>query len=277
MKRTLVRKRIKAQAMVSLQGSWLKTFGIIIAQLALSVLILSFLPLHIPTVDELLGVQGDAMQMLRLFLPDVITKKTIASVIVTLALYIIVMAPLSVGICRFFLKVARGEKTKFSDAFSPFTSLKTVFSSVWLELLIAFMSAFWSFLFMLVPTLLIVLCAKAGLYFVANILLPILPVSALFSILWNSRYVFAKYIFAEGKSGGAFASLRECISLMRGRTVECIFLRASYLLWDIASSLSYILPLSYVYAALSGTVYAGYLFYLRGDKTPGDTAEAPTF
>lgn len=274
MKRTFVRKRIKAQAMVSLQGSWMKAFGIIIAQLVLSVFILSFLPLRMPTVDEILGVQDDAMQMLRLFVPDVITKKTIASVVVTLALYVIVMAPLSVGICRFFLKVARGEKAKFSDAFSPYTSLRTVFASVWLELLIAFMSAFWSFLFMLVPTLLIVLCAYAKLYFLANILIFLVPASALFSIFWNSRYVFAKYIFAEGKAEGAFASLRECISLMHGRTFECIILRASYLLWDIVSS--QIWPLSYVYTALSGTVYAGYLFYLRGDKNSDETASSPT-
>lgn len=275
MKKTFVRKRIKAGAMVRMHGNWLKAFGIIIIQLVLSVLILSLLPLRIPTVDEILGVQDDAMQMLRLFVPDVITKKTLASAAVTFALYAIVLSPLSVGLCRFFLKVAKGETAKFSDAFSPFTSLGTVFSSVWLDMLIYFMSAFWSVLFMLIPTLLIALCSYAGLPYIANLLIPIIPASAVFSLLWNSRYVFAKYIFAEGKSGGAFASLRECISLMRGRTGECILLRASYFLWDIAST--YIFPLSYVYTALSGTVYAGYLFYLRGDKNPDETPEPPTF
>ncbi len=272
MKRTFVRKRIKAQAMVKLHGNWLKAFGIIIIQILLSVLILSLLPIRMPSTEEMLSVQDDAMQMIRLFLPDVITRRTIASAIVTLVLYVIVLSPLSVGLCRFFLKVARGEKAKFADAFSPFTSLKTVFASVWLEFLIAFISAFWSALFVFIPTLLVVLCAHTGLYFIVNILLPIIPASVIFSLLWNSRYVFAKYIFAEGKSGGAFASLRECISLMHGRTVECIFLRASYFLWDVAAT--YILPLSYVYTALSGTVYAGYLFYLRGDKNP-ENAEVP--
>lgn len=275
MKRSFVRKRIKAGAWVKLRGNWLKAFGIIIIQLVLSVFILSLLPLRVPSVDEMAGVQEDAIQMLRLFLPDVITRRTVASALVTLALYFMVLSPLSVGLCRFFLKVAKGESAKFSDAFSPFSSLKTVFSSVWLEFLIFFMSAFWSVLFMLVPTLVVALCAYTGLYFLANILLPLIPASVFFSLLWNSRFAFARYVFAEGRSGGAFASLRECISLMRGRTVECIILRASYLLWDVAAS--YILPLSYVYTALLGTVYAEYLFYLRGDRKPEGEEEPPTF
>ena len=119
---------------------------------------------------------------------------------------------------------------------------------------------------MLIPIALM-MCASflesAMLLYLAVLLI---PVASLFAALWNSRYSFASYIFAEGKLS-AFASLRECISLLGGRTKECIALRASYLLWDIVAS--NIPPLALVYSTLSGTVYAKYLAYLRGK--PVDT------
>ncbi len=274
MKRTFVRKSIKAQAWVKLHGSWLKAFGIIIIQLVLSVLILSFLPLRIPPVEEMLAVQDDAIALLRLFLPTTITRNTIALTAVTIILYTLVISPLSIGICRFFIKIAKGKPAKFSDAFQIYTNLKSVFGSVWLNVLIFLISMFWSVVFMLVPIVLISLCLFAKMYFVANVLLSIVPALAIFSLLWNSRYSFAMYIYAEGEKS-AFASLLECIKITKKRKLECIVLRASYFLWDVAST--YVLPLGYVYAALSGTVYASYLYYFRGGEKVEQTEVPPTF
>ncbi len=260
MEKTYARKRIKEEAWGNLSGNWFKSFVIMLLQSIFTMVIFSLLPIRIPEMQEIMNASGDPRAMLRLFFPNVITEKTVASIAVTVIIYLLVMSPFSIGNCRFFLKVARGEKGKLSDVFSAYTSLKTVFSSVWLTLLTIFLSTFWTLLFSIIPATLVLVASyikSALLLYLATFLVPI---ASLFALLWNSRYTFASYIFAEGKLG-AFASLRECISLMHGRNGECIMLRFSYLLWDVASS--YIPPLGFVYNAVFGTVYAKYLFYLR--------------
>ncbi len=260
MNKTYARRRIKAEAQALMAGNWLKAFFIAVVSMLLPVFIIRFLPIRIPEVNELVNAGDDAVKLLKQFLPGSFTAKTAVSIAVTILLYLFIMSPFTVGTSRFFLEVARGRKPKFSIVFSPYMSLKTVFSSVWLTLLVFLISVFWSVIFMLVPTALIFLAVVSGSRFIALIAALLAPVSTIIAFLWNSRYTFASYIFAEGERG-AFEALRECIELMHGRTKECMTLRASYFFWDILSS--YMFPLTYVYFALSGTVYAKFLFYLR--------------
>lgn len=274
MKQTFVRKRIKAAAMFRMRGNWLKSFGISIVQFIVSTLILSFLPLRIPPIEEMLGAQDDPIAFLYLFLPTTVTEKTVALAVVTAVIYALVIFPLSVGICRFFIKIAKGEPAKFSDAFEIFTDLKRVFGAVWLNILLFLISLFWSVVFLIIPFVLTMLCIDLKLYLLASLLFMLLPLSFVFSLLWCSRYSFAIYIYSEGEKS-AFSSLRECISITKKRKLECMVLRASYFLWDIASV--YVFPLGYVYAALSGTVYADYLFYFRGGEKFKNTEAPPTF
>lgn len=262
MNKTLARRMMKAMAMKNMQGNWLRAFVLFFIGIIATTVIAGFLPVRTPLPEEL-AAATDTAEMLLLFVPKTITYKTIASVCVTAVLYLLVAAPFSVGMCRFFLRVARGEKARFSDAFSPFASLKTAFSSVWLFLLVLFISAFWSFLLFLIPIAVMILAIITDSWILGQLSLIVSAAVSVFAILWTSRYMFATYIFAEGKSGGAFSSLRECIRLMHYRSGECIKLRASYFGWDIAASL--FTPLNFVYNALFGTVYAEYLFYLRGE------------
>ncbi len=271
MNRTYARRKIKAEASRLLAGNWLKTFLIITIQLFLTMIVARLLPLRTPLVEEIINAGNDGIALLKLFLPKVFTAKTAVSLIVTILLYLFVMSPFSIGVCRFFLEVAKGHRPKISVVFSVYASLKTVFSSVWLTLLVFFISSFWSVVFMLIPIALIVLGIIANSRVISFFATLLVSVAFVFALLWNSRYAFASYIFAEGKNG-AFSSLRECIELMRGRTKECIMLRLSYFIWDFFST--YMFPY-YVYFALSGTVYASFLFYLRGDaQVSGEDATA---
>lgn len=262
MDRKIIRKRIKMIAAALFAGNWLRSFLVFCIQFMLSAVILSFLPIRRVPVEELINFQGTPQELLSLFIPKVITERTVLLAIITVLLYLLVMAPFSIGICRFFLKISDGIKGKISDVFSVYTSLKTVFSSVWLQILIFLLSIFWTAVFMLIPIAVSVCGTMINSTFLVYVATIISPLVALFSILWNSRYQFAKYILAEGKTKGAFSALSECISLMRNRTGECIVLRASYILWDVVSS--NIPPLYFVRCALFNTVYAKYLAYLRG-------------
>jgi len=269
-----MRKIIKAEAWKNLAGNWLKAFLIKAIQGVIFMVIFSRFPIRVPAVEEIVAVQDDAVAMLRLFMPSEITPKMLALIGVTLLLYLLVMAPLNIGICRFFLKVSKGEKPKISEAFSVYTSLKTVFASVWLSLLVVMMSAFWMFVFALIPVALVLLGSYLKSVLVINVAFTIAPLVGFFAGLWSGRYAFASYVFAEGEKG-AFGSLRECISLLRGKNWECVVLGASYTIWAVISV--YMPPLSFVYFALSNAVYARYLTYLRGELNFKTEAEPPTF
>ena len=262
MDKTFARKLIKAQAWGNLRGNWLRAFLAMIIESFLAMLILSLLPIRRPLIGEVMKAAGDTEQLIRLFIPNEITERMVALVIVTIILYLIVLSPFSIGFCRYYLKAGKGEKGNLSDVFSVYTSLKTVFSSVWLSLLIFFISSFWTVIFMLIPIALMICAVFLEIEILYYLSILLVPVACLFTAFWNSRYRLARYIFAEGRLG-AFASLRECSSLLYGRGGEILMLRVSYVLWDMISV--YIPVLSFVYAALSGTVYAKYLSYLRGE------------
>ena len=262
MDNAVARRAIKRIASNNMRGNWLRSFLLIILTAIIQLVIFSFLPLRIPLEEELIAAGNDAMKILALYLPQTITKRTIASFVVTALLYILVSCPLSVGTCRFFLKIAKGEQAKLGDAFSVFCHLGTVFGSIWLNFLIALISVFWTFLFMLVPILVTAFAVIMDAPLLTWVIYALSIGAAIFIILWTSRYTFALYIYAEGELG-AFASLCEAIHLMRSRTGECLTLRASYFLWDIVCY--FIPPLSFVYSCLVNTVYAKYLEHLRGE------------
>ena len=261
MDRKIIRKRIKLMAQGLLAGSWLRSFLIVLLQTLLYAAIISFLPIRIPTLSEIANFEGTQYEMLMMFVPKVITERTIALCVITLILYVLVMAPFSVGICRFFLRVASGAKGKISDVFSVYTNLRTVFSSVWLLIIIFLLSAIWMIVFMLIPITVAVCGSMIKSPLLVSFAGLLAPISAVFGLVWVSRYEFARFILAEGRAKGAFSAISECFSLLKNRTGECLALRTSYILWDVASF--YIYPLGFVYFSLFNTVYAQYLYYFR--------------
>ncbi len=276
MNKTIIRRLIKASAMQNMQGNWLRSFLLVLLSGVITIAITSFLPMRVPTQEELMGVT-DSLNLLLLFVPREITARMIANVAVVFVLFIFVMAPFSVGIKRFHIAVARTGKGKLSDAFSVFMDMKLVMSSIWLNILVSVVVTFWGVLFMLLPMLLLVISAHLG-FSVLVILAGILLIASLvLTVVWTSRYNFAYYILADGGKS-AFSALRQCSKLMKVHTGECMTLRASYFLWDVISSR---IPfMSFVYMSLFATVYAKYLDYMNGRltfeefKMPTDNAEA---
>lgn len=274
MNKTFARRAIKAASAHSMQGSWLRSFVITLLSSLIPVFIMGFLPLRIPLEEELAAAGDDMLAVFRIFLPDPITEKTIALFAVTALLYLFVMCPFSVGVCRFFLAVARGEKGKLSLVFSPFTSLKTVFSSIGLNIIISAVSLLWSVVLLFIPSLLVGAGAAIGSVAVVALSTLLLIICGVFYLLWTSRYTFAIYVFAEGRSGGAWRSFRTAQKILRDRGGELMALRASYFGWDIISTM--LVPvLTFVYNALFGTVYGKYLYYLRGEMLIGESETPP--
>ena len=225
--------------------------------------ILGFSPMSYPTQEQLLAASetGDMLELLKLFLPAEITKKTIASLGVVLLLNLVVTCPMNIGTCRFFLRVAAGQKGEMTDFFSAFCNLKLVFSSILLDIIIAAATLAVNAALLIIPAALAVLAYFVYYPPLFNLAYLLWLAAAIFALLWCSRYTFARFILAEGKHG-AFKSFGLCLGLCKGRAKELMALRASYFLWDIAS----IFPIfSYIYQTLFGATYARYLYHIRGD------------
>ncbi len=276
MNRPVNRRALKAASAQAMQGSWLRSFLVTFLSSLIPMIILGFLPLRMPLEEELVAAGGDMLRTFSLFLPQVITSRTVASFAVTGIIYLLVVCPFGVGIYRFYLAVASGERGKLSHVFSPFLSLKTVFSSIGLNIIVSVAQLFWGVVFLAPPAFFIYFGAVINSPFVGFLSLLLLVIMLVVYILKISIYTFAFYIFAEGKTGGAWRSFRTTQIITRGRKAELMALRASYFGWDIASGLLFS-ALLFVYNALFGTVYAKYLFCLRNEGAEFEPGMEPPF
>lgn len=271
--RVIHRRVLKASAMSSLSGNWLSAFMMTIIPWLISAFIMNFLPIKIPTDAQIMAA-NDPAAFLSLFVPR-LTDRTIALILVVVALSWFVLCPLEVGVRRFFLAVAKGEKAKIRIIFSPFGNISTVFSSMGLNLIITVLAAFWAVVLVFVPTLVAMLGRALGIGVVAFFASLLSIIGIVVCVLWTSRYSFAIYIFAEGRNGGAWRSFMTARKLIRGFGGELMALRATYFGWDIACS---IIPgLMLAYNAMERTTYAKYLYYLRGELKiqEAESNEAP--
>ncbi|MBQ8003834.1 MAG: hypothetical protein IJ299_01950 [Oscillospiraceae bacterium] len=263
MNRPVNRRALKAASAVAMQGSWLRSFLITFLSSLIPMIVLGFLPLRMPVEEELIAAGGDFVKTLALFLPQAITSRTVASFVVTAVIYLLVVCPFNIGTRRFYLAVALGRRGKLSDVLSAFTSLRTVFSSIWLDIIVSVASFLWAVVLIVPPCIFMALGVAINSSPVVVLSTVLLIIVSIIYVLKISIYQFAFYIFAEEKTGGAWKSFRTMQKITRGRTAELMGLRASYFGWDIASAC--FSALSFVYTALSGTVYAKYLFCLRNE------------
>ncbi len=258
------RKLIKAMSWRSVSGNWLKSVLLIFLSAIMSTLVLQFLPLREPHPSEL-ATAKTSLEALMLFVPQNMGTRAFAAVGVTLLLYLFIIPPLNIGIYRFFLSVSRGRKAKLSEAFSVYTNLRDVFSAIFIHLIIAgvVVLLFVGLILVFIPVFFLLPSISLTSPVPSFIVTHLFAVASLFLLFWCTRYTFAMYILADGKNGGAWSSFRACLALVRGRSGECMKLRASYLIWDALTF--YITPLAIVYNIISKAVYAKYLDYFRGD------------
>lgn len=263
--RPVNRRLIKAASSQAMSGNWLRSLLITFLSLLLPALFIGALPFRIPTGDELIAAGGDFFALFSHASPRIITSRTVASVVVTFIIYLLIFCPFTVGTHRFYLAVASGERGNFSHVFSPFTSLKMVFSSIGLSFMTAGASILWAIALIAPALFLMYLGFMIDSVFVV-LLCFILYFIALFVLLLRvSIYKFAFYIFAEGKSGGAWKSFRTMQMITRGRTSELMGLRVSYFGWDFATA--FFPGLNFIYIPLFSTVYAKYFLSLRNEDT----------
>ena len=160
-------------------------------------------------------------------------------------LSLIILTPLSFGFFEICSKVVNHEQTNLNNMFYWCTSLKKILRSIGLTIIIGIYTALWSVLFML-PGIALYLCA---------FLLPNLSLSAFFALLLcgtalilfgafataarTVSYITARCLLASDPDLGIRGALKECRKISKGRHMEYFVLCLSFILWLVASNLTY--------------------------------------
>lgn len=273
MNKTFMRKIFKAQALGNMRGNWFSSVMMTAIWIIIDLVLIQLLPFRRPSAGEILAVGDNPAEILLLFIPREITPRMIALVGVVILLHLFIVAPYIVGMKKFYLAVARGERPGFLSVFSVYANIKGVLNEVLLKIIVFVISSLWFVFFMLLP---MGLCGLALMRNSANIMLAAVAVGGIMTLLWSmwvDRYNFAFYILAMEKDIGAFSAMRRCFSIMKERTGEAVLLRVSYYFWELACS--YCTPLTFVYKALSGTTYAKYAMYFTGRIVPDENYFPP--
>lgn len=258
---------IKATAIRDMQGNWWKAFFLSLLESAALFWIISYFPFRIPTEQELIATGGDTAKLFALMIPKDVTLKTLMSIGVTALLYLFVMSPFSIGMSRYFLKAAKGEKGTLGDVFSVYANIRTVFSSIILTVITLIFTVISLAVFMVIPVGLTVFAVYRKSVMLYDISYILMTVFFVLFVVWISRYRFISYIYAYDEKG-VFATLYKYLKYMKKRNGECLILGASYFGWVFLSS---IMPfLMFVYQCLSNTVYAKYLLRFRGELSFGE-------
>ncbi|MBQ6845843.1 MAG: hypothetical protein IJO61_01805 [Oscillospiraceae bacterium] len=272
MNKTLLRRMIKATAIRDMQGNWWKAFLLSIIESVVAMWAISYLPIQIPSEEMIIKAGNDASKIFALMLPDRITPRVLLSIGVVALLYLFLMAPFSIGMSKYYLRVAKGEKATFRDVFSVFTDLRVVFSSIILTIITAIFTVLSLVIFMIIPVGVMILAIWQNSIMLYQISLILLAVFTVIFVIWISRYRFISYIYANDETG-VFATIYKYVKYMKKRNGECLVLGASYFMWFFLISM---MPfLSFIYLCLSNTVYAKYMYRFRGELSFGDLENPP--
>ena len=258
---------IKATAIRDMQGNWWKAFFLSLIESAVVLWIISYLPIRIPTEEELLEMTN-IMDLYAVMMPkDIEMKKLLMSTGVVALLYLFIMSPFSIGMSRYFLKAAKSEKATFRDVFSVYANIRVVFSSIALTVTVLIFSVVSLALFMIIPAAAMFLGVLNRSVMILQLAEYLFAVFAVLFLIWISRYRFISYIYAHDEKG-VFATLYKYFKYMKKRNGECLVLGASYAGWVF---MMFLMPfLSFIYTCLSNTVYAKYLLRFRGELSFGE-------
>ncbi|MEA5135455.1 MAG: DUF975 family protein [Candidatus Fimivivens sp.] len=265
-----LRRLIKQNARRALQRHWSRA-----AAIALVALIFCFL---FVTLEMLLSaVFGspafvDPFATPELYIDDLPNVSPIAMSVTFLVatFYFLVMAPLSLGVMRWFFLLGDGKVEPTVSIFEYFLSAAQFWRVLWLQVCLFLKRLLWSALFLTGPLALIYLAElwqqkgdtdlesvlSLGLMLIGFSLLALLGA---FLMIWLMRYYLAEYALINDGNLKAREAIRQSISLSRGRQTEFLVLELSLLGWRILDFLIlprlFTLPYRYTVKGL----YAHYL------------------
>lgn len=225
---TALRRFAKSSALLCLRGNYLKGVIASLFSFLVGFFALSFMPLRIPdTVNY-----TDPKALLMSMLPEGDISVTVKLLGISLILYLLLSAPLSIGIHRYYNEAALGKKPKLISILSPFLSIGEIFSSCALVII----STLWKFIvaavLFAIPAALLIFSPTLGpLAQIAGFILYIIAIVLL--LIFLTPCTMAPFFLATKPELGALKSLILAYGKMRGRKREFLVFDLSFILWRV--------------------------------------------
>lgn len=222
--------------------------------------------LGISAAAQGIGGLSDILSVLPL-LPPI----PIVTTVIVVLLGSLVLAPLYVGIKRWYFELCGGKQCSVSEIFEPFSHARTLFRSWFLMVDVFLRSFFWVYLCVLPGALLgttgfALLTARLALQngeLIGTLAVGLGVVLGLLGLIIGVvtalRYSLAPYLYAEDMTRSARFCIRTSVRYMRGSHGRMLGLLCSFLPWALFSVL--VLPTLYAfpYAQASVAIFARYL------------------
>lgn len=257
-----IRPIIRKNARDSLRHHWGRAIGMLLFLICVNVLFLLLeqlfcylLSLNIPEEPALVV---DLLQG-RLRLTGSMAIVTLTFAVVSFVL----TTPLCFGMAKWYYHQVGGERPSLQILFTCFYSMKELWRSIVLRILLAVRILFWRAVFS-IPAALLFLARRllAGwksdyaLFLQVGLFTLQILVSLILTVLWFvfiQRYFLAGYLFVSGSGEGLHAMIRRSVRIMKGNCRETAALLFSFFPWFLLSVLMipllFVLP--YLYASMA--------------------------
>ncbi|HWP51084.1 MAG TPA: DUF975 family protein [Clostridia bacterium] len=265
-----LRRLIKQNARRALQRHWSRA-----AAIALIALIFCFLFVALEMLlSSLFGLSAyvDPFATPELFIDDMpnVTPVAMAVAFVVAVLYFLVLAPLTLGLMRWFFLLGDGKAEHTMAIFDYFLTAAQFWRVLWLKVCLFFKRLLWSVVFLAGPIVMIYFAdiwrrkgdtdfeslLSLGLMLSGILLLVLLGT---FLLIWLMRYYLAEYALINDRNLTAREAIRRSVHLSHGRLTQLMVLELSLLGWRILDFLIlprlFTLPYRYTVRGL----YAHYL------------------
>jgi len=279
---------IKKNARVALKGRWGAAIGIFALAFGVSVLLgwaelmalRAFAPY--PFYEHPPADYAHYLRALLSYNPAELLITGVAAL-----LYLLILAPIFLGITRWFYLLIQEEKAAFSQVFHFFESLGRYGRAIWYTVQIAARTLGWGIVFMILPAGVLsasvrflrieALSAQARSAASVGVILAfgLLLLAILLYLVYINKYALTAYLLCESDEISVRQAFRTSIRYTKGyRGIKLLF-TLSFIGWYLLSPLTLFLLLLFVipYHTAGATVFARYLVEKNRYHEPQATRE----
>ena len=248
-----IRQTIKKNSLGSLKHHWGRAIGILLFLISINVLFLLLEQFFCYLLS--LNVIEEPALVVDLFHGRIQITSSMAIVTAAFAIVSFVLTtPLMFGMTKWYFHQVGGERPALQTLFTYFYSVRDLFRSIALRIMIAVRTVLWGMLFAIPSGLIFWAIQMVGqwksdyslLLSTALLLLEgvVTLIMALLWFCWIQRYFLVDYLFVSEAEMGLHAMIKKSVRIMKKSRVQTAVLYGSFLPWILLSVL--VVPLLFV-------------------------------
>lgn len=205
---------------------------------------------------------------------------------ISIILMILLIAPLSLGIMRWFFGLVHGKSAPITDVFHYYETVKDYWRAIWYDINVSIRCGLWSLLFYAVPGAIL----GASVYFLSGnrdatrqtiavatsgvfLSVVLFLLATLFYAACVSRYTLTPYLMGEDDEISVGKAIKLSIAYTKGFRFSLVWFGLSYIGWLLISI--FFLPIFYVwpYYSTGIAMYARFIIEKNRYEAPESTRE----